>query len=1678
MRCCHGCTSKGISTGDFSESLQALLGDAGGLSPNVNVRLKEQWSAEYEAWTRRDLRGKQFAYVWADGIHVNVRLKDTENSVMHARPHGSDRRWSQGTAVILAPKSNDAIVTSVGLHDPNQWHLFMFFRLRLQKPLRAGRARRRRPGPQFYVEQLETRIAPSLTGMNIPVEIKSEHRLYQDGTGDPWGDTYLKDRAIGSIQSRQEVAGRGFSEGSFAFTSSGDTGPATRLRGSLSATWNATAVGDHYQDEGTIYYSVHYYVNSVSMGTTSPENNPVVYRFHSDSKFRLKSQATLTDNADGEASYSVYLVDTGGPVFEPLYRWAFRGQVYTSVPSTEHDAGDYALVAYLSGSLSAGKALSDAAKPYYHEHQHVWVGPRPQTAQTFGSFSFDWTIEEFDKPDVAVTSIAFDPTKRGISVAYQVQGAELKNATELQLYWASGATTGDLLAPAGSAIQVRAGANYAESGFVSAESMGNPPPGTKYLLAIADAAAAIDEFDESNNSQTLKLDSAAILGGIGSQFVQVTRVSGPIIEATFRPAGGALTLSQAAAILGVDHFNWLQWIIDAPFGVSFARLNADNSVNTTLPTPDPLQPETALIDPDNHGPLKLGIKPPESNTYNPVGSPDGPMDHQVYYFNEPLVLDPGGLDLINPDPFTLFFRDAARFQRGNYALGGAFIFRTELVGVPSAAGGDPIQFGSPGITIHWATDAAHDGSGGVGAVEYTRSMDMQQTLPAIVSGGIRSVEFDGGPVNHAPILDPIGPQFIRPKQVLRIPLIAHDTDSGQSVSYVVTEKPAGAYFDSASRTLTWVPGLEVAPGDYFATFAVTDNGSPSLSSFERVRITVGPAVPLGAVSLLRDINPGSASSRRETGIYSPVTKVGDQVFFLATDGSGTELWKTDATAVGTTLVKNLSAATYSEFLQEATETAGFYYFTLGYSSNYSAFTELWRSDGTTGGTVRLMDSLVRPNSLTRVGTSLFFLNETDTRTTTELWVIPQGQGPTLLRSFWRAPDDLTDVGGKLFFRIWNEGLATESLWTSDGTVNGTQPLGEFDRTRADYFDTYGTVAIHAMTPMGGQLYFLANRRDPNTELDVEGLWKSDGSPSGTVFIKTLPPRFALGEGGAYTRYKGLTHAVDDRLFLLLPVEQDGFQLWISDGSDAGTELIRQLTPAIANYGIAFLADLNGLVYFDVRQFAEQRAQLWRSDGSADGTTAIVPALVDQATVLGDSFYYSDGLALERMDAESASVWQLVDFPWSDSIDLTAPTKRTPINGKLFFLAFTTMHGVEPWVYDPNGQPSIPAPPGVTGPVNGSANVYPTFTWSASSGAATYQLEVMDKSVGNALVVSAAKLPDPSLRGNQLPHNLEVGHYYVARVRAFSIDGQVSPWSSDHEFVLTLPAAPKVLFPVLPANTYLKETPTGIVWSESDGAEGYELVVLDKTAGNVPVVHQPFLSNTSFDLIAPLANGRQYSVLVRGINSAGQAGNWSTPSIFDMWPPVSSRPRPAPAPKINKTIQRSTNLFPTITWTARTGADHYEIQLVDKSTRNTVVISESNWRETSYTPPSPLLAGHKYAVRVRAVDFVGQVGGWSSDYNFTLLLPASPKVTAPLGKIATLSPTIRWTESVGAAYYELRVLDVAAGRSTVISQTSLRASWFEITSPLTPGHKYLIMVRAFNPLDQAGEWSRPANLRTL
>jgi transposase-like protein len=74
---------KGISTGDFSEALKALVGpDCPGLSATTVTRLKSVWEEEFQEWNKRSLEGKQYVYVWADGVHFNIRLEEDRQCIL------------------------------------------------------------------------------------------------------------------------------------------------------------------------------------------------------------------------------------------------------------------------------------------------------------------------------------------------------------------------------------------------------------------------------------------------------------------------------------------------------------------------------------------------------------------------------------------------------------------------------------------------------------------------------------------------------------------------------------------------------------------------------------------------------------------------------------------------------------------------------------------------------------------------------------------------------------------------------------------------------------------------------------------------------------------------------------------------------------------------------------------------------------------------------------------------------------------------------------------------------------------------------------------------------------------------------------------------------------------------------------------------------------------------------------------------------------------------------------------------------------------------------------------------------------------------------------------------------------------------------------------------------------
>ena len=110
---------RGLATGDFRPALEGLLGeDAGGLSPTNITRLTACWEQEYAAFRRRDLTGREYVYVWVDGVHFNIRLEDDRHCtlVMIGAPPTARRNCSQSRMItVKAPRvGRRCCVTSSG----------------------------------------------------------------------------------------------------------------------------------------------------------------------------------------------------------------------------------------------------------------------------------------------------------------------------------------------------------------------------------------------------------------------------------------------------------------------------------------------------------------------------------------------------------------------------------------------------------------------------------------------------------------------------------------------------------------------------------------------------------------------------------------------------------------------------------------------------------------------------------------------------------------------------------------------------------------------------------------------------------------------------------------------------------------------------------------------------------------------------------------------------------------------------------------------------------------------------------------------------------------------------------------------------------------------------------------------------------------------------------------------------------------------------------------------------------------------------------------------------------------------------------------------------------------------------------------------------------------------------
>ena len=294
--------------------------------------------------------------------------------------------------------------------------------------------------------------------------------------------------------------------------------------------------------------------------------------------------------------------------------------------------------------------------------------------------------------------------------------------------------------------------------------------------------------------------------------------------------------------------------------------------------------------------------------------------------------------------------------------------------------------------------------------------------------------------------------------------------------------------------------------------------------------------------MVKDIRPGSGDSDP-----SSLEAMNGILYFGANNGTnGWELWRSDGTDAGTYMVRDIQPGFGSSDADLLTEMNGYIYFSAVTSGLGSTGRELWRSDGTSAGTTLVKDIIPgagsgNPSWLCNVNGTLFFSASngfngyalwksdgtgagTDTVKDVDFSLDPgiitsfnnqayfNGQDPVLGASLWKS--DGTEAGtsmvidltpgesggpkymlgiGNILYITYHNGSTGDELWRSDGTAAGTTLVENI------YPGTIGSTPSE-MANINGILYFNANHPAYGNEL-----WRSDGTEAGTELVLDLDP---------------------------------------------------------------------------------------------------------------------------------------------------------------------------------------------------------------------------------------------------------------------------------------------------------------------------------------------------------------------------------------------------------------------------------------------------------------------------------------------------------------------------------------------------------------------------------------------
>ena len=435
-----------------------------------------------------------------------------------------------------------------------------------------------------------------------------------------------------------------------------------------------------------------------------------------------------------------------------------------------------------------------------------------------------------------------------------------------------------------------------------------------------------------------------------------------------------------------------------------------------------------------------------------------------------------------------------------------------------------------------------------------------------------------------------------------------------------------------------------------------------------------------AIVLVKDINPGG----EQDGEDGPegLINVAGTLFFTIDDGTnGIELWKSDGTAAGTVLVKDISSGANSGDPSSIINVAGTLYFQA--DDGTTGF-ELWKSDGTAAGTVLVKD--INPGAsgssaggIRNVAGTLLFLAH-DGTTGFELWksdgtaagtVLVKDINPGAGSSF---PTRRAVVGGSLYFQA-NDGTNGIELWKSDGTATGTVLVKDINPGS-------GSSSPRDLIDVSGTLFFSADDGTTGREL-----WRSDGTAAGTVLVKDINP----GAGNSNT-FLGLTN-VAGTLFFAADDGTTGIELWKSNGTTTGTLLVKDIRSGAANSSPGSLTNLAGTLLFGAND-GVTGSELWKSNGTTTGTVLLKdinpgagnssPGDMADQDIGGTLFFQAvDGTTgdeLWKTDGTAAGTVLAKDIrPGASG---SSPINLTVVAGTLFFNAHDGTTKLELWQVQP------------------------------------------------------------------------------------------------------------------------------------------------------------------------------------------------------------------------------------------------------------------------------------------------------------------------------------------------------------------------------------------------------------